>query len=364
MQTRRWPQRAEVPRMLGLLLQASLLLPVHEAAKVSFLQHSMNSSGTPAAKNLQSPEHIQLHQLPVVPKACPHCCYHGEKEVDCLDVDQCAAKGPANGKYAIVMSYFGKPRDGMLPYIQSMEAAAALANNADIFMVMMKSDSKHMTASQKELFQKHRVQLLDVDWDTPPNMKGYKEGGWCGHQDFIRLHVLGMEGYDAVAYYDTDIEFQGDITPVLRCAASGKFLSTNGGVGEPLNVGFFALKPDKRLFQASLNFAKEADFSHDHSWGQMGWKPAGGYFIGVECGQGFWYALFYKSGGLAQKALESVGLSAVDSAQIDRCIWNYQTSYMCAKDLDCNRVRVHHKPTRHTNGPEECQKLKFRTPKK
>ena len=39
----------------------------------------------------------------------------------------------------------------------------------------------------------------------------------------------GSSGYDAIAYYDTDIEFQGDITPVLRCAASGKFLSTNGG---------------------------------------------------------------------------------------------------------------------------------------
>ena len=37
-------------------------------------------------------------------------------------------------------------------------------------------------------------------------------------------------GYDAIAYYDTDIEFQGDISPVLKCAASGKFLSTNGGV--------------------------------------------------------------------------------------------------------------------------------------
>ena len=41
--------------------------------------------------------------------------------------------------------------------------------------------------------------------------------------------VLSSSGYDAIAYYDTDIEFQGDITPVLRCAASGKFLSTNGG---------------------------------------------------------------------------------------------------------------------------------------
>ena len=38
----------------------------------------------------------------------------------------------------------------------------------------------------------------------------------------------GSSGYDAIAYYDTDIEIRGDITPVLRCAASGKFLSTSG----------------------------------------------------------------------------------------------------------------------------------------
>ena len=35
------------------------------------------------------------------------------------------------------------------------------------------------------------------------------------------MHVVGLEGYDAVAYYDADCEFQGDVLPVLRCAASG-----------------------------------------------------------------------------------------------------------------------------------------------
>lgn len=30
-------------------------------------------------------------------------------------------------------------------------------------------------AHQKELFKNHSVKLVDVDWDTPPKMKGYKE---------------------------------------------------------------------------------------------------------------------------------------------------------------------------------------------
>ena len=50
-------------------------------------------------------------------------------------------------RYAIAMSFVGRPKDQMLPYIKSMQAASKLANNADLLMVMMKSDSKHMTAT-------------------------------------------------------------------------------------------------------------------------------------------------------------------------------------------------------------------------
>lgn len=31
----------------------------------------------------------------------------------------------------------------------------------------------------------------------------------------------GLDSYDAVAYFDNDIEFQGDIRPLLQCAAAG-----------------------------------------------------------------------------------------------------------------------------------------------
>lgn len=48
------------------------------------------------------------------------------------------------------MSFVGRPKDQMLPYIKSMQAAAKLANNADLLMVMMKSDSKQMTATWPE----------------------------------------------------------------------------------------------------------------------------------------------------------------------------------------------------------------------
>ena len=40
------------------------------------------------------------------------------------------------------------------------------------------------------------------------------------------------------------------------------------------------------MFPNHRNFALDANFSTKTSWGEMGWKPAGGYFIGGECGQG------------------------------------------------------------------------------
>jgi len=269
----------------------------------------------------------------------------------------------------MVLTHFGTPSEGMLQSIKSMKEAAVIAGNADIIMIMMNKDADRMSSKVKKLFEKWGIKLHRVDWDVPPDAKHYPKTDWCGHQDLIRLHVLGLEPYDAVAYYDGDCEFQGDITPVLKCAATGKFLSTNGGVGEALNIGFFALRPDKRMLEAARHFSRETEFSQLTGWGNAGWKPNGGYYVGGECGQGFFYTLFHKqSSPNSKQALERAGVyqtGVFDAAQIDRCIWNYQTSYQCRPDFDCERVRVHHKPTRERgNDKNECEKLKFRERRK
>ncbi|CAK9104079.1 unnamed protein product [Durusdinium trenchii] len=283
------------------------------------------------------------------------------RNVPCLDVEKCAEGGPVKGKYALVLSHWGRPSEGMLGSIKSMRAAADKMGQTDLVMVMLKSDAKHMTAKIEKLFQKWELKLHTVDWDVPPNMKHYPKTDWCGHQDLIRLNVLGLEGYDAVAYFDGDCEFQGDITPMMRCAASGTFLSTSGGMGEALNVGFFAVKPDRRLVEAAVFFAQQNAFDHNTGWGGAGWAPNGGYYVGGECGQGFFYTLFYRKSPGSQSALEHVGLwDTFKSAQLDRCIWNYQTDSSCRKDLDCRHVRVHHKPTRERGSEKECDKLQFR----
>lgn len=89
----------------------------------------------------------------------------------------------------------------------------------------------------------------------------------------------------------------------------------------------------------------------------MGWAPRDYAYVGGECGQGFMYTLFYRSGGMVDKVLSSVGV-VVDSAQLDRCMWNYQTHNDCVKPFDCSRIRVHHKPA-HLTEFQECQKMEF-----
>ncbi|CAK9008063.1 Uncharacterized protein SCF082_LOCUS9704 [Durusdinium trenchii] len=307
-----------------------------------------------------------LHRLSAKKPGCKGCCNLGDKVVDCLDVEKCAEKGPENGKYALVLSHWGLPSEGMLQSIVSMKAAA-LAMNAEILVMMLQHDADRISPKVKALLKKWEVAVHVVPWDVPPGSMFNPRHDWCGHQDLIRLHTVGLEGYDAVAYYDADCEFQGDILPVLRCAATGKFLSTNGGVGEALNIGFIALRPSAKLLEAALIFARTNNFTVKDGWGHTGWKPCGGYYVGGECGQGFFYSLYYSNSKAAQKALETAGAdkNIFEAAQIDRCLWNYQTSYQCRQDFDCERVRVHHKPTKERGTDRnECEKLKYRQRRK
>ncbi|OLP97410.1 hypothetical protein AK812_SmicGene20265 [Symbiodinium microadriaticum] len=219
----------------------------------------LQSKQTRSLGNL-SLQNVQLHSLPIPPTTCAHCCWQDGEEVPCLDVEGCAARGPQKGKYAIVLSLVGaavqSANETRFRYFASMRAAAKLAG-ADILLLVDKRNSATLSPFVLKLVQDKELKLLLVDWEVPPQMTWTNSKvPWCGRQDFIRLHVLGLQGYDAAAYYDTDVEFRGDITPMLKCAATGKFLSSSGGIGEPLNVGFFALRPDNRLLSAALALAE------------------------------------------------------------------------------------------------------------
>jgi len=89
--------------------------------------------------------------------------------------------------------------------------------------------------------------------------------------------------------------------------------------------------------------------------------------VGAECGQGFFHTLYYKRrSSPARKALAAAGLPgvkeriAVEVAQVDRCIWNYQTGVDCPRHFDCDLIRAHHKPTSAPLG-RDCSKFKLRS---
>jgi len=237
---------------------------------------------------------------------CATCCNDGESwGVACLDVDACAAEAPSlGGRYAFVYAQVGRPGWPWLTFIDSMKVQAlALAfetnSTVDIILLMPPKDIQQLGSRHWDLIRRYDVRLVEVPWTIPPTLTWWpkhwwpgKLDGWCGPQDLVRLHVLGLEGYDAVAFYDQDVEFQGDAGTILRCAATGRFLSTSGGVGEPLNVGFFAVRPDRRLLHAAEIFASNVTFSEKTGWANSGFKPSSGYFVGAECGQGYFHTLF------------------------------------------------------------------------
>ena len=309
---------------------------------------------------------------------CTNCCNDGSENGPCFDVEECAA-GVSGGRYAFVYAHVGVPGWPWLTFLDSMRAQALLLEEAtggivDIVVMMPASDIKDLGCHQRALVHNYGIRMYEVPWTIPPNSwyPDYwwpgKADGWCGPQDLMRLHALGMDEYNAVVFYDQDVEFQGDMTAVLKCAAKGYFLSASGGVGEPFNVGFFALRPDKRLLRAAEYFGGNVTFTVETGWGKCGFRPSGNKFVGAECGQGFFHTLFYKKCKPVQKALVAAGLHDasgkahlhLESEMIDRCIWNYQNDGDCGGNprFNCSVIRVHHKPTAKPDNDRLCGKLK------
>lgn len=308
---------------------------------------------------------------------CKTCCNDGVKWKPCFDVEKCAQGAPLGGKYAFVLVQVGQPGWPWLTFLDGMKAQAKMLEYTsktivDIVLIIPEWDVKRLGQKHLSRIAQFKIKIVKVPWTLPPLLRWWPadwnpkmQSGWCGPQDLVRLHTVGLDEYDAAAFFDQDVEFHGDVTPVLRCAATGYFLSTSGGVGEPLNVGFFAVRPDKRLLQAAELFAENVTFNRVNGWAKAGFAPAGGYFVGAECGQGYLHTLYYKDDNKkARMALEAAGIKLgrngeVKMEQIDKCIWNYQTGSDCPYKFDCNLVRAHHKPTQKNHG-RDCPKLAYR----
>ncbi|CAE7690777.1 CPK1, partial [Symbiodinium microadriaticum] len=311
-------------------------------------------------------------------KGCERCCSDGHAWRECFDVETCAAQAPPGGKYAFVLAQVQQPGQNWLPYLENMREEAdriqqQTTATVDIVVLIPTAHVGKLRETHWSRLKQFGVQVVKVPWELPPELHWWpdnwhpgKVDGWCGPQDLVRLHTTGLDSFDAVAFYDQDVEFHSSVSAVFRCASLGYFLSTSGGVGEPLNIGFFALRPDRRLVRAAELFAWNITFDHTNGWGGGGFKPAGGYFVGAECGQGYFHTLYYHRSAKAKKALDAAEVPAFEQPQglkmrqIDQCVWNYQTGSHCPYKFDCNLVKAHHKPTQKEHG-RDCPKLKYRS---
>jgi len=161
-------------------------------------------------------------------------------------------------------------------------------------------------------------------------------------------------------YVDGDVQVHGDFIPMFRCAAAGHFLVTSGGVGDPLNCGFFAIKPDIRLFHAAVHLLQNSNYSEFFGWGLSGFVPAKGEFPGSDAGQGFLHSFFFKiDHPVIRASWEAANITPeidIKTEMVDMCIWNYQLSMLCVSNHDCGLVRAHHKPDNKGSDPQECLK--------
>lgn len=279
-------------------------------------------------------------------------CNDGVVPTACFDVAACAKGEPgptASARWAFIFTHtLQKPLGGIrMENLAPLQKLAKSLGNTDLILLVPEWGAirnapefgshpvtHNVTDEVKAKLLQQGVKIQEVPWGTPPGMKYAPPPGkgWCGAQDLMRLHILKMEEYAAVAYFDTDTQLtgNGDPTEPLRCAAKNHFIGTSGP-RSPFNIGYFAVKPSRALFDATVHYAQIADFDPFTNWGDAGNAPFKGKYTGGECGQGFLHALFYKKTELGDKAFALAGATRPIAKQVDRCLWNYQKDEECLK---------------------------------
>lgn len=306
-------------------------------------------------------------------------CNNGTHYTECFDVQQCAKDVPGptpTKKWALVLTHSLERNLTALPLdnLKPLQALAKQLGNTDVVLIVPKAGAENtyrgqvvldsrLTDETRAKFRDQGVKLVEVPWTVPPKMMfnprergrvadstpGSVEWdyGWCGHRDFLRVHIMGLADYDAVAYYDTDMQIthNGDPSAPLRCASKGYFLAAAGGMS-PFNIGFFAVQPSLAMKEAAVYFAQQNTWKHHTGWAGAGYAPAAHAYPGFECGQGFMHTMLYKDTPQVRKAWQHAGATRPKARIVDRCIWNFQTETGCAKsvsDMDCSTIMVYHK---------------------
>jgi hypothetical protein len=232
----------------------------------------------------------------------------------------------------------------------------------------MNGQAHGLPPESKAILKKHGVIIREVEWALPPGMLFLPTVPWCGSKDFMRLHVMGLEGYAAAVYMDFDVQLQEpqngkglhkDMAQLFQCAAQDNILWT-GDVMGPINIGVFAVKPRPAIKEAGMNLLQAADYTRITGWGGAGHAPQTGSFIGSECGQGLFHTMFFKSDyGPVQLAAQQAGTVMPPAHMVDLCKWNYLHGWECPKKLRCEDVVLIHKQSMDKDGCHAKQKFGF-----
>eukprot|EP00037_Helgoeca_nana_P019115 m.185375 g.185375 ORF g.185375 m.185375 type:complete len:615 (+) comp24725_c0_seq1:140-1984(+) len=300
---------------------------------------------------------------------------------NCMSVPHCAAGWtPTHGnKFAFVLTddlqrqpppTSRRPRTMHLPDNTTKRLIqAAKAHGVDlVYLVPPDAAAKYpLTPVEFAYFETSYEKLKRGKWLIPPNMVSKIQHG-CTMMEMIRFGVMGLEEYDAVIYLDSDVHVFGDMTDVFKCVASTDRMLYTNGPRSVFNMGFYAVRPDKRLVEAFEYYMARANYTRaDHEtgkrtqwWGAGGWDGIGFApnihdYITSECGQGIMPALYFKNGErnstqLVDEAWLHVGRDRPTAYPLDRCQYNWiheGTAYsrytQCEKEFTCGQTKLMHK---------------------
>lgn len=290
-------------------------------------------------------ESIFLNSAPV-PKII---CLGNDTAADCVDpTDENQCQSGKSQKAAITYTF---DQYVAWPYNESFYQAAkhgAEMNNADLVLLL---PAKEAPEQEKECdvygrcTGHKRVKIPDdtmkvveqyfkivhTPWVVPPGLSRNipREGGCCGAREFMKLHAMALEDYDAVVNLDTDMTVVGSLKPLFDCAASGRFLTARGSISG-VNGGMFAVQPSRSLLYDMVIDLTLSQATEKSGWNNRGLAPDAKY--GQAGLQGFLYYYFYQRGPY---------LPTMQVGQVDPCLWT--GAAFCNKDLTCKKSPLRHK---------------------
>lgn len=303
-------------------------------SKMSLKQATNRSNGESDLDSDTRSKKVEWEPFPIFGPTCSK----NNTEVPCFDPAQCVpgtAKRPAiTFAFDLAIEWTKGERDA-----RRFRKAARQLGAALILMIPAKGALDETNAKKIKLSRKTRKRIqkyydiVEVPWVTPPNLsEGVpREGGCCGAREFMKLHSVGMDQFDAVINLDNDMNIASlESIPRLRqlfdCAASGMMLTTRGSTSS-VNGAFFAVQPQKQLLNEMLSELETAHVANNkEAWNGYGWGPnhkEDDFRI-----QGFFEYLFYLRGS-----------QYVRAEQLQPCKISLQG--YCAK-APCNATVFHH----------------------